>query len=261
MSVLAISGHPRSGTTLVRNLCNMHPEIFVTMEFRNLDGVGRSRLGYVRYILDSSWRERSRSILSQGKNEKDRRKVLKSYFFIARYLFSIYRQADDSVRLKDIERAIQGITHVKIVGDKYPNYLLKMDRFSLMDGLKIVVIYRDGRDVISSFLKQTRTNWKGRRFAMQYDSAEKLATRWVDAINIMEKYSTKAHIVRYENLVQHPTEEIKLLADYLGVDDVDFSVDMISNTNVGRYKTELSKQELESIDNVAGSTLARLDYS
>lgn len=260
MSFLIICGHPRSGTTLIRNLCNSHPEMFITMEFRNLYGVERTRIGHVRYILETSWRERSRSILIQGREERNPANVLRSYVFIARYLSNIYWKTHDIVTTEDIEYAIHKITPVSVVGDKYPNYLHSIDRFSRINGLKIVVIYRDGRDVISSFLKQTRTNWKGRRFAMLYDNAESLAERWVKAINVMDEYSSKAHIIRYEDLVQYPSEEVNLLADYLGVNEEGFSVGNINKTNMGKYKAELSKEELESIESIAGSTLEGLDY-
>lgn len=38
---LVIAGHQRSGTTLLRLICNGHPDMVVTNEFRNIIALGK----------------------------------------------------------------------------------------------------------------------------------------------------------------------------------------------------------------------------
>lgn len=71
-----IAGHIRSGTTLLRNLCNSHPDITVTMEFGNFDGLGCSHAAYIRYILRRWWNDKHRSFLEQGNEENQLELVL-----------------------------------------------------------------------------------------------------------------------------------------------------------------------------------------
>jgi hypothetical protein len=78
------------------------------------------------------------------------------------------------------------------------------DRFVDNPGLIHLVIYRDCRDVTSSFLKQARTTWRDAPWVSKVDTAEKIAQRWVRGIDIMEQYAAKVYITRYETLMQQP---------------------------------------------------------
>jgi hypothetical protein len=48
---LIISGHPRSGTTLLQQLCDDHPALGVTNELGNFTHLDRSYLAYARHLL------------------------------------------------------------------------------------------------------------------------------------------------------------------------------------------------------------------
>ncbi|MBA3562613.1 MAG: sulfotransferase [Gammaproteobacteria bacterium] len=59
--VLLIAGHPRSGTTLLRRLCNAHPDIALTHEVGTFLYLGSSYKEYRRQLIRRSW---DRSVLN-----------------------------------------------------------------------------------------------------------------------------------------------------------------------------------------------------
>ena len=50
---------------------------------------------------------------------------------------------------------------MRIVGDKFPAYMFKMNQFVDLQELLRLVIYRNCRDVTSSFLKKLETDANG----------------------------------------------------------------------------------------------------
>ena len=80
------------------------------------------------------------------------------------------------------------------------------------------------------------------------------------AIEIMERHADKLHIVRYEDLVQQPQSVLKTLASWLGVDAGGFPTYLIRDISVGKHHDGLSDDELTTVMNIAGPTLARFGY-
>jgi hypothetical protein len=58
--VLLIGGHPRSGTTLLRNLCNGHPEMTVTNELGSFSRPGQRYWTYSYSMLRWWWNVKNR---------------------------------------------------------------------------------------------------------------------------------------------------------------------------------------------------------
>jgi len=128
------------------------------------------------------------------------------------------------------------------VGDKFPYYVFILNRLVEIDNLACVIIYRDPRDVASSSLLMVRSlNQPWVRF---YNTAEKVARQWVRAIECMEQNTDKVHCIRYESLVSQPEVEIDKLRVYLGVDASRFSLDLLHNNSICKYKHGLRQDEL-----------------
>jgi hypothetical protein len=259
---LIIGGCPRSGTTLLRNLCHAHPDIAVTMEFRNFNNLGQPYERYARRLLKSWWlNDRHRSFLVQGSEERRLRFVLQSHGFVVRYLFAVHRNQRGPVDVATVEAALRScFPTARVVGDKYPDYAFRLDELAGLDGLLCVIVYRDGRDVVSSILRMVHTDWRNRPFTKTLDTAEKAAKRWVHAIDLMERHADKLHIVRYEEFANKPEKGLKSLGDYLGVDPAGFPKEMIYDGSVGKHGSGLSDKELAAVMDIAGPTLARLGY-
>lgn len=255
--VLVIGGHIRSGTTLLRNLCNSHPEIEITNEFNYFSGLGKSYTEHRRILLKRLWGEtKSRGIKLPS--------LFGDYAFVTRYLFKIrgFRQNTiDAIAIESTLRSIFPKAH--IIGDKTPRYVFLLDKLVAERGLSNLVIFRDCRDVASSVLVRIRSKWRKKHWKYNVDTAEKIAGRWVRGIEIMERNKDKIHIIRYEDLVLEPKRELIKLAKWLGVDPAGFSDSMVSNIRkrcIGKYKTALTKEELRTVMAIAGPMMEKLGY-
>ena len=266
---LIICGHERSGTTLLRNLCHAHPDIIMTMEFNNFAKIDRSFSEYSRFILKRWNSQKYRSFLVQGKEEEKISNVLQSHLFVTRYLFEIFKAQDppfskrSKVRVSTIESSLKKIfPTAKIVGDKMTMYYVyRLEELTSQDNISIVVLYRDCRSVVSSTLEKVRGDWKNFSFIKKLDTPEKIAKRWVESITLIEKYSEKLHIIRYEDLVSHPYEELNRLSKYIGINVDGFPIEKIHQSSLEKYKSTLTEEELEKISKIAGMKLKELSYS
>ncbi len=255
--VLLIGGHVRSGTTLMGNLCNSHPEIALTNEFNYFSGLGKTCAEHSRLLLKRLWWKTIDSRIGLAGH-------LRNYAFVARYLFKMRRYRDGVIDVEAIELILRGIfPKARIVGDKTPNYMFLLDKFAATNGLSCLIVFRNCGDVASSTLDRVRTKWYKHSWSQTINTAEKVAKRWVRCIEIMERHRDKIHIIRYEDLVQQARRELEGLGKWLGVDPAGFSESMICsirNTSIGKYKSGLTDEELKTVMEVAGPTMARLGY-
>jgi len=258
---LMISGHPRSGTTLLQQLCDGHPEMGVTNELGNFTYLNRSYMAYARHLFDRWQRVQGGWAFDVAYADDHESLRANNLRFVLRHLFYLLKSGPGRVTVKRIETAYRlSFPQARILGDKWPHYLFILDRFVNDPDLMHLVIYRDGRDVTSSFLKQVRTTWRDAPWVKKIDTAEKIARRWVRGIDMMERYAGTVYIMRYETLMQQPRAELNRLADWLDIDPVGFDSDMIRTTSIGKYQTGLTDTELETVMQIAGPTLARLEY-
>jgi hypothetical protein len=252
-----IGGHPRSGTTLLFQLCRDHPQIGITGEFRS----------FLR--LDVPFDEYYRSIETDWIHFSFYRRIgrrapflfkLGSGLFLARFRRQLRRIAPGNVAAVDVERALQAVLRRTVVGDKYPGYVFQLPALVGQPKLARVIIYRDARDVVSSFMKMVRTKWKGLPWAEEFQSIQDAARQWVRAVDAMEKYRESLLLVRYEDLVRRPEDELQRLGDYLHVDPAGFRAKRIHDKSIGKFGTDLSDSEVEAILDIAGPAMQRLGY-
>jgi hypothetical protein len=135
-----------------------------------------------------------------------------------------------------------------------------LDRFSSAEGLKAIVIYRDPRDIVRSAIRMSQTAWRGQPASESYNTAEKVAHSWLNAVDRMENNRSWIHPVRYEGLVEDPAFEFAGLAEYLGVELDGFRFDRVDNNRVGKYRGALTSEQIDQILNIAGSKMRILSY-
>ena len=124
------------------------------------------------------------------------------------------------------------------------------------------MIYRDCRDVTSSTLQRARTEWrKILLFVRKLNTAEKVAHRWVLAIELMERNRDDLLVVSYEDLVSESEKSLGRISDWLGVDAAGFEIQRISSRSVGNYRHGLTAEELDTVMEIAGPTMSRLGYT
>jgi hypothetical protein len=256
---LIVAGHQRSGTSLVRRICDQHPEISLTLEFANYLPMGRPYPSYMNRMLRRLWQVRARpGILPSGKQPS---RWVRSNVFFVRYLLNLRPSLVEPVGPQAIEAALSSLLpNARFVGDKYPDYLFELETFLGHPNLKWIVIYRDARDVASSTLIMTRGAWQGAHFAQKMNTPAKVAERWNRAIAIMESHKQAVLALRYEDLVSRPREELTRLGSWLDVDPDGFPIDGIHDESVGKHRAALSAAELKTVAEIAGPTLQRLGY-
>lgn len=240
--VLLICGVARSGTTLLWRLCNTHPDIQLTYEFSNFSSLGVPYNEYRRALLShirgrEFYANRVLGLLQTRNRFRQINRILWSYVFIGRYLTKVGTTSSGIVDLSIVRFVLQQmLPGVKVLGDKFPGYIWSMDELSTVNKILPVVIYRDCRDVTSSTLARVRTDWRNASFARDKNSAEKVARRWVNAIEIMERNVSNIRMIRYENLTWEPTRTLGYLSEWLQVDPEGYLAGMISQDSIGKYK-------------------------
>jgi hypothetical protein len=120
-----------------------------------------------------------------------------------------------------------------------------------------VMLYRDGRDVVSSFLKKDRAE---RLPSQPPQTARETAARWVESVDAIRRHAERLFVVRYEDFVSDPDPVLKSLAAYLGVDPAGFRSGRVHERSVGKHRTGLTPEELRDVMEVGGGTLRQLGY-
>lgn len=258
---LIIAGMPRSGTTLLQRLCDRHPHMRVSNDFGNYAFIGDSFPLYTakaaRRVLEINGGSRILGTFS-GRTTN----YLSNVHTTFSHLIRIAQFGTGAVTLSAITtEARKNDPHIRVVGDKFPQYIFTMDRLVQLPELLRLVVYRDCRDVTSSFLKMVRTKWKYRRWIRDTNTAGKIARLWVRAVEVMERHADDLFVVRYENLVGDPRSELLRLAEWLDVDPSGLDASWVSDSSVGKYERGLTGRELDEVMSVAGPTMQRLNYA
>ena len=132
--ILLIGGYSRSGTTMLWKLFNRHPDIRLTYEFREFYALGKPFREYEREILEHM---RYRGIYGNrvlGPPDTGNKllrgiNVLQCYVFAARYLFRLCRSRMAPIDSAAVEATLKSLfPQVRVVGDKYPNYVFMLDK-------------------------------------------------------------------------------------------------------------------------------------
>lgn len=268
---LIIAGMPRSGTTLLQQLCDNHPQMRVTKEFGNYLFVGEPLTGYMKGTTLRVWR-----INGKWRPQGVRQEVATSLYkriwhrtvnnianglSATTQVLRLARRGTGPVTLSALVAAEKVNGNTRIVGDKFPQYIFRMDQFVELPELLRLVIYRDCRDVTSSFLKKLEADWKNQRWTRPLNTVETIARKWVDGIEIMERYAERLFTVRYETLVSQPHSELRRIAEWLNVDPSGFNPKTVYGSSVGNYRHGLTPRQLEAVLEVSGPTLKRLGYT
>ncbi|HML94689.1 MAG TPA: sulfotransferase [Thermodesulfobacteriota bacterium] len=255
--VLVIAGHVRSGTTLLRNICDSHPHISVTNELKYFKGLGNPFTSHCRVLLGRLW---GKAMTGDSYSIQ-----IANYKFACRYLLNLLRyKRGPVISAPAIGKSLSGaFPGARVVGDKTPEYIFSLDRFASAEGFSCLVIFRDARDVTSSTLQRVRTRWRSQGWTADFDTAEKVALKWMESIEIMERNREKIHIIRYEDLVTRPAPELERLGLWLGVDPGLFpesAVSEITDAGIGKYRSGLTEEELSAVTEITGPKMESLGY-
>jgi hypothetical protein len=257
---LIIGGLPRSGTTILQEVLNGHPDIRVTKEFGVFAHLDRPYIKHCGYVVKRLFRIRNR-FSWEGSRQADRAALLSNLGMAVRYLVRSARYFPGPITAGRMETTLKSaFPGAAVVGDKLPHYLFTLEKIIDAENLDRLIIYRDCRDVTSSFLEMARTDWRDDAWANHLRTARQVARHWVKGIGVMERFSAGTHIVRYEDMIADPRQVFDSIGSWLDVDPAGFPIGRIRPGSVGSYQKRLTGEEQAEVLEEAGATLARLGY-
>lgn len=255
-----IAGLGRSGTTMLYRALDRHPKVALTNEARVADFL----------VFASSFAGLARGESADFEHAQDRLHGIVAPwerehfdgFFRERAIEML--EAWYRARFPDRE-----FTHW---GDKMPLAPTPLALQSAFPNAKFLVIVRDPRDFFCSL-----TAYMAREHAKQLDptmslDAARQASDWVQVYEGYLKYLNDHFVVRYEDLVRDDGALMQRVQAFLGLEVRDLSAAEDSEyfqghatskspaATVGRWRSDLSKSDLRTIEQRCGELMRRLGY-
>jgi hypothetical protein len=259
--LVAVTGNGRSGTTALNSFLNTHGDALFFFEFGLFIGVGAPVDGYLSK-LRRDWMRR-RILRSRG--ARGLLSKLDSAIFLNRLDRKLRRLCGNgTVEMTSLRRVLSDIfPECLVIGDKRPSSMRTFHRICSLEGISVVVIYRDCRDVVSSAIKKVAREKLPGAYARGLDRPDVVAKNWVEAMRTLERYGDRenVHAVRYEDLVSCDEETICQLGEFLNLDPAGFRKDALHSSSVGKHLTGLSPVELPQVLEVASGALTDWGYS
>ena len=196
--LIVIGGPPRSGTTLVQNILDMHPDIIGGPEFLHLPDIAKLR----KQLFTST----SRGWLD---------------------VYCTNEQIDAQLRalLKSLLERVRAGQESRIISEKTPqNVFAFSDIAELYPGARFINVVRDPRAIVASLLQvYTRARNKGVTVYPEYTTNTSAAIRYTrNCLNAgfaaSNRFPDRVYTLSYENLVRDPETETKNLCKFLGIE-------------------------------------------
>jgi hypothetical protein len=179
---------------------------------------------------------------------------------------------------------------LKYLGDKNNYYISHLDElYKISKSAKFLFITRDGRDVACSYknIKKVKSNSPYKPNLPC--SIESIANEWSTNLYIIESFKNKLNTdqkysIRYEDLLTNTENTLQTICDFL---NIEFDENMLSyadnnkkrrqepeelmawklktyqkpdTSNIGKYKLELSRDEISTFEKIAGNALKLNNY-
>lgn len=278
-----VLGNPRSGTTLLRLMLNNHPSITIPPEcgfmlwlvdrFRQTDFTDSREIAvFVDALVQTkkfeTWQlERAplQAFIESRAPARYREVALLVYEFYARSVGKAPR----------------------LLGDKnnfYLDYLAQIR--DLFPDAKVVAIVRDGRDVACSYRELVDRRIESTYAPRLPRAIGEIAREWTDNnLRLVETLRSPGRVlVRYEDLIANPTEELGRICAVLGVpydpamlqyharnaaeeqEPAEFlkwkekTLLPPDAANAGKYRQLLTRAEIDEFEHTAGAVLAHFQY-
>ena len=286
---LFILGNPRSGTSLLRIMLTSHPRICVPPESGYIQWWS-NKYGY--WSKENSEREADvAGYISDLRTSKKIETWNLDYQNLKKLIMEERPASYAELSLLAIDQyARQQNKSVAIAGDKNNYYISHLELLkSIFPQGKFLGIIRDGRDVACSYkaMQDVKTESKYKP-NLPFEISE-IAKEWQSnndrILNFLETLpEANAMVVRYEDLIN---DTINVLASICNFLDIGYSEEMLSyatknkhhslepaellawktktleepdKNNIGKYKSELKQNEIESFERIATAMLERFHY-
>lgn len=142
------------------------------------------------------------------------------------------------------------------VEDNTWNILFAQELLELIPNSKIIHIFRDPRDVVSSFVQQRWAPSDVEQAAIWYLA---IMDYWFEIRNRLS--SEDFYEISLEELVDEPEESLRDMCQFIDLpfEEIMLETDL-SRSNRGRWKSELTKEEKEQVQDILGGVISKLGY-
>jgi len=289
-----IAGDNRSGTTLLAIILDSHPALILgpELDFREPEDLGPALLRCIELLERDDPRVRGPGVEAAPPFTYTAQFAKQCHRFgvdtqtLAELVHAAMRTtgtelrefADRCVLLDAIGEARRRATGARRWGLKIQRELLHhADYAALWPRAKFVQIVRDGRDVAASHLRSDRH--------LYYTSITHAAQGWAELIRETRSLveTGDVHELRYEDLIADPEATLRRLLAFLELDwhpgvldhtaahhdllanpyrhpSVEAVSQPITRAAIGRYRADLSAEELATFHAIAGEWLTRMGY-
>ncbi len=189
-----VAGPPRSGTTLVQNMLDSHPDILGLPEFKHLADMVRLR----NDLLASTRAGMIDAICSPAEVDQAIRDLINGFLGKIRNQYPC-----------------------RLISEKTPQNTMVLEELSeLFPAAKFIFVVRDPRAIVSSLLKvERKAAGQGRSIGIGIRTAIRSTRKYLSlGFAAREKKPDKIHLVVYEDLVNYPERETKKICAFLGID-------------------------------------------
>ena len=195
--IIFVSGAPRSGTTLIQNMLDSHPDIFGGPEFLHIPDILKLR-SVLHRSIDREWID----------------------------LICSYTDVDQAI-CSFLERLLLPLADkngCKFLSEKSPqNIVIFPELVRLFPEARFIHVIRDPRAIVASMLqvgKRARgKNVRAQRFTRDINSAINYVRTCFDAgFAAAKTASSQVYTICFEQLISDPKKETKKVCDFLHLD-------------------------------------------
>ena len=243
--IVFVVGAPRSGTTLLQTVLAAHSKLFSIERETSI-------------FSARNYFSRNHLTLSQADNKALFKNSCDIIDFFTKGVSKLEEQMGGGVF---VEKTPQHVKHISFLIKHFPN-------------ARFIHIVRDGRDCYCSSLVHP--------YIPQRSSVERFAAYWKKCLFTVKNLMSHPQVftLTYENFTGNPNKYLEKLMQFLDLEaestQLNSSVtsrdnrsqsqqfkrlkEPISNNTAGRWKKELSAEEVLKFENIAGEELAHYGY-
>lgn len=269
---LFITGHPRSGTTLLRLIFNSHSKIVIPDE-----------TGLFHWFYKRPWYKkytRSKIPIPSAKSKAFGEDIISLFNEQGRSLRNAPKKA-----ISFLYEELAKRENKEFWGDKTPLHTQFTDQiFELFPNAFIINLVRDPRAVISSAKRNLKNKREGTDFWIT-DDLDKTIARWKWEYGLISKYTAKypnsSVLLVYEEFVANPEAHLKTLCPQMGLE---FEAEMlnyhkaqsakkndmsawhketakpVNPKNIDKWRDELTPEEIGQIERELAVEMKEIGY-
>jgi hypothetical protein len=289
MEKVFIIGNPRSGTSLFRLMLNAHPDIISPPECGFLHWwFSKYKKWDSSYNTSNQIDEFVKDVMSSKKIEAWNLDFEKLKQKISQQKPQNYAELGEIVYLTF---ATQKGKNPIVIADKNNYYINHLsDLKEIWPTAKYILVIRDGRDVACSYLTIEKLITDSPYKPKLSNDINIIAKEWLNnnnnSIDFINSFGdNRGLIIRYEDVVINPKFILNKVCVFLGIhfseemltyylkniqyqDEPSSTLDWKMKTlekpdqdNIGKFKTDLSKENLKEFEVIAESLLKKFNYS